>query len=126
MDIRRRLDTPHIKPVRMATRRSKTWVSLLDKIDILDRKTTEASPTAQQVFKVVSGILALVRVGALALRPSVNSHLRLDQDKMIADKDSVQFSDYCFKICEALEDPDDLNGHGRIELENLGRYVCWR
>lgn len=40
---------------------------------------------------------------------------------MIADKDSVQFSDYCFNVCEALEDPDDLNEYARIELENLGR-----
>lgn len=74
MDIRRHLDTPHIKPVRMATRRPKTWVSLLDKIDILDRKTTEAPPITQQVFKAVGSILTLVRVSALALCPSVNSH----------------------------------------------------
>ena len=57
----------------MATRMSKTKVSLDDRIDILSRITTRVSP-AKEVFTTVSAILALVRVSDIAaLRSSVNS-----------------------------------------------------
>ena len=62
------------KPARMATRTRKVHESLLDdRINILDGKAAGAPPGAKQVFKTVSDILALVRVGALTLRSSVSS-----------------------------------------------------
>jgi hypothetical protein len=58
----------------MATRTRKAKATILDdRIDILERNAVEVSP-AKQVFGTVAAILALVRVSALVLRPSVNSH----------------------------------------------------
>lgn len=48
---------------------------------------------------------------------------------MITDKDSVQLSDYCFNMFEALkatiqeEDISDLNESARTALEDLERCV---
>lgn len=92
------------------------------------RSAVEASP-AKQVFRTVGGILVLVRVSALILHPSMNSHRRPDQDKMMDDEDSVQLSKYCFDACEALKtviqgkNADDINEPVREALEDLGRYV---
>ena len=50
---------------------------------------------------------------------------------MISDKDSVQLSDYCFSVCEALktttqeEDIRDLNESAMTALEDLERWVVW-
>ena len=54
------------------TREGKSSI-LTDKIDILDRNAVEISP-AKEVYRTVIAILALVRVSALALPPSVNFH----------------------------------------------------
>lgn len=52
-------------------------VSLIDgKIDILNRDVVEASP-AKRIFRTVSAILSLVRVGAPILHLSVNHHISL-------------------------------------------------
>ena len=48
---------------------------------------------------------------------------------MIDDEGSVQLSEYCFGICEALEtaiqgeNADDLNGFVRTAFEDLERCV---
>ena len=47
-----------------------------DKIDILNRDVVEASP-AKRIFRTVSAILALVRVGAPVLYLSVNHYISL-------------------------------------------------
>lgn len=52
------------QPVTMGARRRKATMSLNDKIDILDRNAVGDFP-AKQVFKIVSVILALVRVSAV-------------------------------------------------------------
>ena len=57
----------------MATHTRRVKSSLFDdRIDILNRNAIEASP-AKRVFGTVISILALVRVGALALHLSVDS-----------------------------------------------------
>ena len=57
----------------MSTPTRDVQVSLLDdRINILDRYTTEASPL-KKVFITVGTILALVRVSAPTLRPPINS-----------------------------------------------------
>lgn len=51
---------------------------------------------------------------------------------MIANKDSVQLSDYCFNACQVLKttiegrEADHLDEHARVTVENLGRYDEWR
>jgi len=48
---------------------------------------------------------------------------------MINDKDSVELSEYCFNVCEALKtvirgrNTDDLSEPVRMALENLRRCV---
>jgi hypothetical protein len=48
---------------------------------------------------------------------------------MIDDEDSVQLSEYCFGVCEALEtviqggSADDPSGFARTALEDLERCV---
>ena len=60
----------------MAARTRKGQAALLDdKLDILDRKAAAAFPSTQQVLKIVSGILTLVRASALVLLPSANSQI---------------------------------------------------
>ena len=55
---------PYTRPVKMATRRRRANVSLLDgRIDILNKDAVEPSP-AKEVFRTVSTTLALVRVSA--------------------------------------------------------------
>ena len=55
----------------------------------------------------------------------MDSHWRSNQDKLIANKDSIQLSEYWFNICVALEIPirgknaDDLNESVRMALEDL-------
>jgi hypothetical protein len=50
---------------------------------------------------------------------------------MIGDKESVQLSEYCFSLCEALEtavqgkNEDDLNTSVRAALESSKRCVNW-
>ena len=44
-----------------------------DRINVLNRDVVKASP-AQQVYRMASDILALVRVSALVLLPSVDPH----------------------------------------------------
>ena len=47
---------------------------------------------------------------------------------MITDDDSVELSDYCFNVCEALDiviqekTKDGLNGPAQLGLEDLARY----
>ena len=113
----------------MATRTRKVEVSFFnDKIDTLNRMAVDASP-AQQVYRKVGGILALLQVGSLVLRLSVDSHSRPNQDKMIGNNDSVQLSKYCFDVCVALETAIQGKGAGhlsepaRIAFADLERYV---
>ena len=53
----------------------------------------------------------------------------LDQDRINAYKETVQLSDYCFDVCEALkatiqeENADDLGEFATIALGDVGRYV---
>jgi hypothetical protein len=50
---------------------------------------------------------------------------------MIGNKDSLQLSEYCFSLCEALKtavqgkNADDLNGSVRSALEGSKMYVNW-
>ena len=114
----------------MSTLKRDLQVSLLDdRINILDRYTTEASPL-KKVFTTVGAILALVRVSAPTLRPPIKSHASLipDQDEMIANDDTVQLSGYCFGVCEALKattygDAGDLDRFATMALDDLGRCV---
>jgi hypothetical protein len=74
LNLHRPACAPHTNPAIMATRTRKVETPTLDdRIDILNRDTVEVSP-AKHVFRTVGAILALVRVGALVLRPSVNFH----------------------------------------------------
>jgi len=99
-----------------------------DRIDTLDRNAVGASP-ARQIFRTVSTIIALIRVSILALLPPADSHWWINKDKMIHDEDCVQFSEYCFNICTALEpaiqgkNADDLDESLRMALEDLARCV---
>ena len=113
----------------MATHTRKVKVSFLnDKIDTLNKKAADPSP-AQRVYGKASAILTLLRVGSLALWPSVGSHWQPNQDKMIDNSDSVQLAEYCFNMCEALEpateggNVEDLNESARGALEDLDRCV---
>lgn len=113
----------------MATHTRKVKVSFLsDKIDTLNEKAADTSP-AQRVYGKASAVLTLLRVGSLALWPSVDSHWQPNQDKMIDNSDSVQLSEYCFNMCEALEpaiegrNADDLNESVRRAFEDLERCV---
>ena len=53
----------------------------------------------------------------------------LDQDRINAYKETVQLSDYCFDVCEALkatiqeENTDDLGEFTTTALGDVGRYV---
>ena len=105
----------------MATRTRKVEESFFnDKIDILNKMTVDASP-AQQVYRKVGGILALLRVGSLVLCLSVDSHSRPNQDKMIGNNDSEQLSKYCFDVCVALETA--IQGEGADDLSELARMA---
>ena len=49
---------------------------------------------------------------------------------MISDNDSVQLSDHCFSVCEALkamiqERTSDFGESAKAALEKLERYVIW-
>lgn len=69
--------TPQTNLATMQTRTREAEVPLLDdRIDILNRNAGDASP-ANQVFRTVSTILALIRVGAPVLRSSVNRYISL-------------------------------------------------
>ena len=115
----------------MTTRTLETLASLLDdRIDILERDVTKYPP-AKQVFRTISAILALERVSALAPIHSwtLSSHRLLDQDRINGYKETVQLSDYCFDVCEALkatikeENKDDLGEFATTALGDVGRYV---
>ena len=47
---------------------------------------------------------------------------------MITDDDSIELSDYCFDVCEALDTAvqektkDGLNGSAQLGIEDLSRY----
>ena len=53
----------------------------------------------------------------------------LDQDRINAYNETVQLSDYCFDVCEALkatiheENTDDLGEFATTALGDVGRYV---
>ncbi|KAF9643955.1 hypothetical protein BDM02DRAFT_3175321 [Thelephora ganbajun] len=101
----------YTKPAIMATHtRDLVKVSLDDKIRILNRNAVEVSP-AKQVFRIVSAILTLVK------------------NKMINNKDSVQLSEHCFSVCEALKtaiqgkNADGLNESVRTALEDSERVM---
>ena len=53
----------------------------------------------------------------------------LNQDRINAHKETVQLSEYCFDVCEALkatiqeENTDDLGEFATTALGNVGRYV---
>lgn len=99
-----------------------------DKIDTLNRMAVDASP-AQQVYRKVGGILALLRVGSLVLRLSADSHSRPNQDRMIRNNDSEQLSKYCFDVCVALgtaiqgKSAGGLSEPAGMALADLERYV---
>ena len=115
----------------MATRSLEALASLLDdRIGILERDVTKYSPV-KQVFGTISAVLALARVSALALFTRGLSHL-IDcsiQDRINAYKETVQLSDYCFDVCEALkatiqeENMDGLGKFATTALGDVGRYV---
>ena len=113
----------------MTTGARKGKASILDdRIDILTRNVVEASPT-RQISRTVVAILVLVRVSALVLCQSANSHRWPNQDKRADDKDSVQLSEYCFDACEALntaiqgKNADDLNESAKMALKDLERCI---
>ena len=116
----------------MATRSPEAQVSLLDdRIDILKRDVAKYPPT-KEVFEIVIAILALVQVSTLH---SVSIFLTLipyrwpDQEKAVVHEESVQLSDYCFEVCEALkvtiqeENADHLSAFARMALQDVGRCV---
>ena len=115
----------------MATRTLEALASLLDdRIDILERDVTKYSP-AKQIFGTISAILALTRVSSLALMHSwtLSPHRLLDQDRINGYKETVQLSDYCFDVCEALkatiqeETKDDLGEFAATAIGDVGRYL---
>ena len=113
----------------MGTRARRVKASLLDdKIDILNRSAVEASP-AQQVYRTVSAILALVRVCTHILLPASTSSLCDNQDKIADNGDSVYISEFCFDMCETLKaaiqgrNADDLGESVGTVLKDLERRV---
>jgi len=113
----------------MGARRQKVTVSLDDKIDILDKRAVEDSP-ANQVFKTVRVILALVRVSAVTPLCSLwtlDSTI-IQQDEVINNKDFLRLSESCFNVCEVLDtairgnNAEDLNESVRTALEDSERY----
>jgi len=117
----------------MATQTREVKAFLDVRIDILNRNAVEVPP-AMQIFRTASGILALVRVSAFAALYSFvysKSYRRPNKDKIIDSKDSVQLSEYCFSICEAVKtvvqgkNTDDLDESVRVALEISERCVYW-
>ena len=63
----------------MSTRARKAWLSLLDRrVGVLNRGAAERSP-AEEVFRTVAAILALVWVSVPVQCPSTNSRISLIQ-----------------------------------------------